>query len=125
MNETLQIAPPTLPPTDPLDGEPELRQELAGLFLEDYPRQLATIRQLIDDRQALELRREAHTLKGSAGVFRDQKAFGAAFQMEMVGRDAAWDCAEMAWEDLHRETLRLAGVLTRADLTNVPPKVSL
>jgi HPt (histidine-containing phosphotransfer) domain-containing protein len=111
MNETLQIAPPQLPPTDPLEGEPELRLELAGIFLEDYPRQLSTIRQLIDDRNAPDLRREAHTLKGSAGVFRDQAAFGAAFQMEMFGRDAAWDSTEGAWEVLLAETLRLARVL--------------
>jgi HPt (histidine-containing phosphotransfer) domain-containing protein len=113
MNETSQITPPPLPPTDPLEGEPELRQELAGLFLEDYTQQLATIRQLINDRNAPDLRREAHTLKGSAGVFRDQGAFGAAFQMEMVGRDAAWDSAETAWAILREETLRLADVLTR------------
>jgi HPt (histidine-containing phosphotransfer) domain-containing protein len=111
MNETLQIAPPQLPPTDPLEGEPELRRELAELFLEDFSRQLSTIRRLIDDRNARDLQREAHTLKGSAGVFRDQAAFGAAFQMEMFGRDAAWDSTEGAWEALLAETLRLARVL--------------
>jgi HPt (histidine-containing phosphotransfer) domain-containing protein len=113
MSDTSQIAPPSLPPTDPLEGEPELRKELAGLFLEDYTRQLSDIRRLITDRNAPDLRREAHTLKGSAGVFRDQAAFGAAFQMEMVGHNAAWDSAELAWDVLREETLRLAGILMR------------
>lgn len=113
MNVTAQIAPPPLPPTDPLEEDPELRKELAGLFLENYSRQLSKIRQLITDREAPDLRREVHTLKGSAGVFSDQAAFAAAFQMEMIGDEAAWDRAEAAWEILRAETLRLAGVLTR------------
>ncbi len=112
MNETLPLAP-TLPTTDPLDGEPELRQELAGLFLQDYARQLSKIRQSITDRAAPDLRCEAHSLKGSAGVFRDEPAFSAAFQMEMIGRDAVWDRAEAAWEVLQEQTCRLAGILTR------------
>ena len=112
MNATSQIAPPALPPTDPLEGEPELRQELAGLFLEDYERQLSKIREFITARDAPELRKEAHSLKGSAGVFRDTGAFGAAFQMEMIGHDAAWDRAEPAWVVLQTEILRLASSLT-------------
>lgn len=112
MNESLPVAQ-TLPANDPLEGDPELRVELAKLFLEDYEQSLSRIRQLIADRQALDLRKEAHTLKGSTGVFRDQAAFDAAFLMEMIGKNAAWDRAEAAWDTLSRETDRLATVLTR------------
>jgi two-component system sensor histidine kinase/response regulator len=115
MNTTMQDipVPPLLPPTDPLEGEPELRQELAWVFLEDYQCQLAKIRQAISSRAAAELRKEAHTLKGSVGVFRDQPAFDAAFHMEVIGRDAAWERAEEWWEILQVETLRLADDLAK------------
>jgi HPt (histidine-containing phosphotransfer) domain-containing protein len=115
MNDTLQNipVPPPLPPTDPLEGEPELRQELAWVFLEDYEFQLAKIHQAIVSHEAAELRKAAHTLKGSTGVFRDQQAFDAAFHMEFIGRDAAWERAEGAWEILQAETLRLADDLRK------------
>jgi HPt (histidine-containing phosphotransfer) domain-containing protein len=112
MNKTLVVVP-ALPTADPLEGEPELRQELAGMFLEDYEKSLSKIRQSITDREASDLRSEAHALKGSTGVFRDQAAFAAAFQMEMIAHDATWDRAEATWEMLRAETLRLAAVLTR------------
>jgi HPt (histidine-containing phosphotransfer) domain-containing protein len=107
MPTTLPVTP-ELPATDPLSGDPEFRVVLATLFLDDYARQLERIRQAINDRDALLLRSEAHSLKGSTGVFRHQGAFGAAFQMEMIGRDAAWDRVESQWEVLQAETTHLA-----------------
>lgn len=97
---------------DPLDGDPELRQELAELFLADYSLQLSKIREAIDDRNGPELRIVAHTLKGSCGVFRDQQAYDAALKLEHAGRDLDWlHAAEMA-DQVYRETNRLAAVLT-------------
>jgi HPt (histidine-containing phosphotransfer) domain-containing protein len=123
MNDTFPVAQ-ALPASDPLDGEPELRKELAGLFLESCEQSLSTIQQLISDRKASELRKEAHTLKGSIGVFRDQAAFNAAFQMEMIGSHAAWDRAEAACETLRAETRRLAAVLARFIHQEVPCTLS-
>lgn len=98
---------------DPLADDPELRLELAHLFLEDCPRLMAEIQGAISRQDSTQLRQAAHTLKGSAGVFRDEAAYGAALQMEHVGRDADWSQSEAVWQVLNREMVRLMGVLTQ------------
>ncbi len=100
---------------DPLEGDPELRQELAELFLADYSLQLSQIRGAINDQDGPELRNVAHTLKGSCGVFRDQLAYDAALKLEHAGRDLDWVHAAEIADLVHRETNRLAAVLTGND----------
>lgn len=92
---------------DPLGDDPELRKELATMFLEDGPGQLTQVRTALDKRDAPALKAAAHTLKGSVGVFKDQATYDAALRMEHIGRDANWPPAEAAWQDLNREFERL------------------
>ncbi len=91
---------------------PEFLQELSVMFLEDCPRLMASIREAIDNRNASNLKLAGHTLKGSAGVFRDQAAFDAAFHIERIGRDADWKNAEAAWTTLTVEMKRLSRKLS-------------
>ena len=99
------------PSDDPLAGDPELRRELAGLFLEDCPKLLIQIRAAITNRDGPELKIAAHTLKGSAGVFKDNPAYEAALRMEHIGSDANWKQAEEAWEIVQGEMARLSAML--------------
>ena len=92
---------------DPLAGDPELRKELASMFVDDGPAQLAQVREGLNKHDAPALKAAAHTLKGSVGVFKDQAAYDAALRMEHVGRDADWAAAEAAWDVLNREFARL------------------
>lgn len=96
---------------DPLANDPELRHELAAMFLEDGPKQLAQVRAALDKHDAAALKSAAHTLKGSVGVFKDQAAFEAALRLEHIGRDSDWPPAEAAWQDLNREFERLLKVV--------------
>ncbi|HUE74880.1 MAG TPA: Hpt domain-containing protein [Pirellulaceae bacterium] len=107
------MASPSLlsPTADPLNGDPDLRKELAALYLADYPQLLARIRQAIGDRSGPELKAAAHSLKGSSGVFRDQCAFDAALRLEIIGSNADWARAEEACQRVCEETGRLAGDL--------------
>jgi two-component system, sensor histidine kinase and response regulator len=97
---------------DAMSFDPELMKELTDMFLEDCPRLMTSIRDAIDDRNAPELKLAAHTLKGSAGVFKDQPTFDAAFHMERIGRDADWDAAESVWTTLTAEMDRLSEELS-------------
>ena len=92
---------------DPLANDPELRKELAAMFVDDGPGQLAQVREALNLHDAPALKAAAHTLKGSVGVFKDHPAYDAALRMEHVGRDADWAAAEAAWEVLNREFARL------------------
>jgi len=104
------------PSGNPLADDPVFFRELAGMFLEDCPRLLATIRESIDARDAAELKLAAHTLKGSSGIFSDRLAFAAALAMEQVGRDADWAKSEQVWSLLCTEMERLCDQLTVATL---------
>jgi len=97
---------------DPLDGDPELRNELAGMFLEDCPKLLSEIRAALTRHDGPTLKLASHTLKGSAGVFKVQPAFDAALRMEHIGRNCDWEHAEEAWKTITVEMARLSVILT-------------
>ena len=97
---------------DPLTGDPELRLELAQMFLDGCPKLLSEIRAALARRDGPSLKFAAHTLKGSAGVFKVQSAFDAALRMEHIGKDCDWDHADDAWEAVDREMSRLTATLS-------------
>ncbi len=112
MSPTRPLPPnPAAAHPDLQDVDPELRKELAGLFLEDAPKLLEEIRTAITGHDGPGLKQAAHTLKGSVGVFKDSVAHEAALRMEHLGRDADWDHAGAAWVDLSREVARLSAEL--------------
>jgi len=114
---------PDAPSDDPLTGDPELRKELAAMFLEDCPRLLSEIRSAVTQHDGPSLKFAAHTLKGSVGVFKVQPAFDAALRMEHVGRDCDWDHAEEAWNCVNKEMAGLSATLkdlTKSTVTDVP-----
>lgn len=105
---------------DPLAGDPELRRELAAMFLEDCPKLLSEIRTAVTQRDGPSLKHSAHTLKGSAGVFKVQSAYDAALRMEHVGKDCDWDHGEEAWDIVNKEMAKLS--FTLLNLTNTAPE---
>ena len=85
--------------------------ELAGLFLAECPGLETGIREAIDGGNAADLRRHAHTLKGSAGVFQAGATVDAAQRLEKMGREGDLDGAEEVLEALTHELDRLKPVL--------------
>jgi signal transduction histidine kinase/CheY-like chemotaxis protein len=82
-------------------GKEDLILELAGMFLEEGPQLMQQIRDYIEAGSAAELRRAAHTLKGSADVIGATPAMAVAGQLEELGRtenlaQAPALCAELA-----------------------------
>jgi len=77
-------------------GDTELLQEMAQLFLEEYPSQLNVVRTAVQARDAKALERSAHSLKGSIGNFGAESAHQAAFALEMMGRQGNLDHVEDA-----------------------------
>ena len=84
---------------------------MAGLFLEELPQGLAAIREAISRRDARNLERAAHALKGSVGNFVAQRAFDAALELEMMGREGNLEGVDEAFANLERELARLEPVL--------------
>src|SRR5262249_30541919 len=69
------------------DGNRRLLNQIARLFLADYPQRLAEIKAAIHCGNADALARAAHSLKGSVGNFAATKAVAVAHRLEAMGRN--------------------------------------
>jgi HPt (histidine-containing phosphotransfer) domain-containing protein len=68
-------------------GDEELLKEIAAIFLDDYPKGLAEIREALAGGDAKKLESAAHSMKGSVGNFGAQAAVESAFRLEQMGRE--------------------------------------
>ncbi len=88
-------------------GDRALLDELLGIFVEDAPVRMETIRRAIAGREAAELTREAHTIKGALKVIGATTAAGLAQGLEALGRDGNMGEADKLAVALEREMDRL------------------
>jgi CheY-like chemotaxis protein len=96
---------------DYFGGDRKLLRDLIRIFLEEYPRWLTELRQAIDAGSVAEVRRLAHSLKGSLAHFGAQNGCEAAYQLEMMGRSGILDGAADACAALASELERLRPAL--------------
>ena len=94
-----------------LGGDEQVASELAELFLTECPGLEAGIREALDTRNGADLRRHAHTLKGSAGIFKAQAAVSTAQRLEKMGKEGDFAGADEAWTALAVELDRVKAVL--------------
>ncbi len=88
-------------------GQEDLVEDLAGMFLEEGPQLMQQIRAHIETGSASDLRRIAHTLKGSAEVIGAAPVAAVAAQLEELGRVENLAEAAAACAQLEREMERL------------------
>jgi PAS domain S-box-containing protein len=106
---TIAAVVSALPPSvlhDPLDarvalasveGDTSLLQELSQLFQADCARLQAELRSAVAEKNALQLRRAAHTLRGAASSFGACRIVAAAQALEELGQTGQLDnAAELA-----------------------------
>lgn len=67
-------------------GDIDLLREIAKLFLEEYPKVLANLREAASQGDAKGVERTAHGLKGSVATFGASDAVNAALKLEQMGR---------------------------------------
>src|SRR5256712_231047 len=96
-----------------LEGDAGLLAEMVGLFLQDYPRLLAAMREAVARGDAKSLERAAHTLKGAVSNFAAPAATAAALRLEQMGRQANLTQAEEAFAALEAELDRLKSLLAQ------------
>jgi signal transduction histidine kinase/CheY-like chemotaxis protein/HPt (histidine-containing phosphotransfer) domain-containing protein len=112
-----QTPPDTLAALDPAEaleqtgGSMEVLRALVALFSEECPKLMGEIRASIARSDAAALRRAAHTLKGSAGIFAARAAAGAAGELESVARAGDLTGVEQALATLDIEIARLMPAL--------------
>src|SRR6185295_9644482 len=94
-----------------LDGNEALLSDVIGLFLDECPARLRTIKAAVDARDSEAIRIEAHKLKGAAGNLSALGLFNAALILERVGAEARLDAAEAAWRLLSMEASQVLDAL--------------
>ena len=92
-------------------GDEAMLRDLVEMFFAECPKLIQQIREHIAGAEGPELRRAAHTLKGSAHVFGAAEAVEAAHRLEEIGREEAFADAEEALALLEDEVARLLPAL--------------
>lgn len=92
-------------------GKEDMLRDLAEMFFEECPRLIQQIREHIASENGAELRRVAHTLKGSAHVFGAEGAAAAAFRLEEMGQAGVFAGAVEALALLEVQVGRLVPAL--------------
>ena len=90
----------------------DLLRELAEMFLDSLPQQMAELRAAIGRSDASAAQRLAHTLKGAVGTFGAQAAFEAALRMETLARQGDLSQVEPAWAAMEDAFAQLRPALT-------------
>jgi two-component system sensor histidine kinase/response regulator len=116
-----QPAPPVVaPPLDfraalrNVDGDQAMLVDMFESFRQDYPKQLAEIREAIDTRDAGRTAQVAHSLKGAVGYFGAQTVHALAYQLETLGRRAELDEASPLLQQLEQELERLSAFVAES-----------
>ena len=92
-------------------GDEAMLRDLAEMFFAECPKLMQQIREHLAGADGPELRRAAHTLKGSAHVFGAEATAAAAHRLEEIGREEAFADAGEALALLEDEVARLLPAL--------------
>jgi CheY-like chemotaxis protein len=107
-----------------VDGDERLLQELAAVYLEECPKWMAELSDAFTRQNAAAIRRVAHSLKGSVGIFcsaDNGEAFAAAQRMESIGSEANFAAAAAAYASLDAAVTRLRPSVSRFAENGSPP----
>ncbi|MBI2471281.1 MAG: response regulator [Planctomycetes bacterium] len=96
-----------------LGGDEELLKELAVIFLENCPKQMADVKNAIVQGSSKAVEKSSHAVKGSVGVFCAKRAHDAALKLEIMGRENNLAGIAEACSLLEREIARLKTSLKR------------
>jgi two-component system sensor histidine kinase/response regulator len=95
------------------EGDAQLLQEVADLFLQDCPERMTHVREALARRDCPALQRAAHSLKGSASNFGATSTVQAALRIELLARAGDLAQAEEAYAALEQEATRLTWALAQ------------
>ena len=96
-----------------LDGDLELAQQLAVIFVDEYPTMIQRLRDAVSGGSADDIRRAAHAIKGSISNFVDGGPTATAFELENMGRNVDLQNVGLVLERLEREIVGLADCLRK------------
>jgi two-component system, sensor histidine kinase and response regulator len=95
----------------PVGGDPNLLAELIELFEAECPRQLAAIRQSLGAGDMPAVYRDAHTLKGSAGIFEAHELTALLQRLEARARGGDLATCRSVFASIEAEAARVIAMV--------------
>ncbi len=92
-------------------GDRELLRSMIAMFFEQYPQEMAKIRESLARGDAVGVQRAAHSLKGAIGIFGRKEAYAAAERVETQGRASDLSALAPALATLEEALSRLGPAL--------------
>jgi CheY-like chemotaxis protein/HPt (histidine-containing phosphotransfer) domain-containing protein len=89
-------------------GDQNLLVDLFEVFQQDYPKQLAELRDAIGAGDAERMAQVAHSLKGAVGYFGARTVHALACRLETMGHQAEFEGASSVLQQLERELEQLS-----------------
>jgi two-component system, sensor histidine kinase and response regulator len=90
-----------------MDGDRELLEEVARLFVEEWPRTKSSLEACLEDRDLQAAERLAHGLKGASSNLEAQRVSRSASDLEKLARAGEFEEARTHWDTLVNEGERL------------------
>ncbi len=89
----------------------ELAGQIAGIFLNDTPKQLASLQEALQNKETKVAERIAHSIKGSSATVGGMELREAAFNCEQLRRDGKLEEVGALYPDLLNRFEKLKTVL--------------
>lgn len=99
----------------PDDGG-EFFRELVDIFLQDTPKRIAEIEVALASKNAPELTRAAHSIKGSSSNFGATSLSDVARRIEQFGKEQSYPAIQALLPHMHAEFSRVKSALERLRL---------
>lgn len=101
------------------DDDPEMLRELVDLFLQDTVLQISALREALDDEEQGELKRVAHTLKGSSSSLGLNSLTTLCKQLEEILRQQSFEMKEIVKKvtEIENEYARIENALSILGIT--------
>lgn len=93
------------------EGEPDILEEVGGLFLKHAPDKISAIEKAAADRDAKGLQTAAHSLKSSSAYVGAMKLSAMSKELEMIGRSGALEGSAEKSKSLKAEFQRVKAAL--------------
>ena len=101
-----------------VDGDEEILKELATMFIDELPDTLNELEAVIASKDAEQIERRAHALKGAVSNFGAKKAVELAFEIEKAGHSGNIETTPVLFKDLSHALESIKVFLSAPDWLN-------
>jgi HPt (histidine-containing phosphotransfer) domain-containing protein len=103
-----------------VQGDLELLKEIVSAFLDEYPKMLSDLTRAVHGKEAKEVQRLAHLIKGSMRYLGAKGAFERADELETMGRESQLDGTDVALDRLRDAVEQITPDLSEFVATGKP-----